>query len=143
MSLDSGLFERTLTDVYDGVRFGQIALQYPQGKANQQQLHLRISAKRLIQALLDCPTLSKWSTQRKGEKERKKRCSKARAEQNRGLPLGGRDAHETQSIFDLFFFLFLFFKPTKNKPTRRKVGSKKDAEEPARTRGKTERTGGP
>ena len=34
----------------DGVRSGRIALQYPQGKAYQQQLHLRVSVKQLIQA---------------------------------------------------------------------------------------------
>lgn len=45
------LFQWTLTDVNDGVSFGRIALQYPQGKADQQQLHLGNSARRLIQAL--------------------------------------------------------------------------------------------
>lgn len=39
-----------LTNVNDGVRSGRIALQYPQGKADQQQLHLRLLAKQLIQA---------------------------------------------------------------------------------------------
>lgn len=65
----SFVFCRTLTDMYDWVRFGRIALQYPQGKADQQQLHLGILVRRLIQALLGCPVLSKWSTQKKKERK--------------------------------------------------------------------------
>lgn len=79
---------RTLTDVYDGVRFGRIALQYPQGKADQQQVHLGISARRLIQALLGYPIPSKWSTQiKKKRKKKKERDDQYPVQkQNRGPP---------------------------------------------------------
>lgn len=78
---------RTLTDVYDGVRFGRIALQYPQGKADQQQVHLGISARRLIQALLGYPIPSKWSTQIKKKKKKKERDDQYPVQkQNRGPP---------------------------------------------------------
>lgn len=125
------LFYRTLTDVYDGVRFGRIALQYPQGKADQQQLHLGISARRLIQALLGCPILSKWSTQRKKRKKKKDDQCK-----NRTVILLLAQQETQQKIC-------FFFKATKASRPQEGGAQKKDEEEPTGTRGKTEKTGSP
>lgn len=69
---------RSLTDVYDGVRSGWIVLQYPQGKADQQQLHLGISAKQLIHALLGRPTIQM-------EHHKKQKMIKTTANQNHRL----------------------------------------------------------
>lgn len=108
-------FPRTLTDMYDGVRFSRIALQYPQGKADQQQLHLGISARRLIQAPLCCPILSKWSNQRK--KKEKKMMNKTQWKQNRGPPPGRPDPHENLQTTVFSLSLSVFFKPTEaNRP---------------------------
>lgn len=110
--------------MYDGVRFGRIALQYPEGKADQQQLHLGISARRLIQALLGCPILSKWSTPRKKKKkkERKKKDDQNPVKNRTAVLLPGRpDPHESQDQF-----LPSFFSSNQQKQgDHRKVGSKR------------------
>lgn len=58
-----------LTDMYDWIRFGRIALQNPQGKADQQRLHLWIAGRRLIQALLGYTTLSRGISKKEKEKK--------------------------------------------------------------------------
>lgn len=119
-------FYRTLTDVYDGVRSGRIALQYPQGKADQQQLHLGISARRLIQALLGCPIPSKWNTQiKKGEREREQ--DDQNPGQTRSTVLLLADKTRMKACGFFFFKLSLSLKQQpkgkKKQLDHRKVGS--------------------
>ncbi len=117
-------FNRTLTDMYDGVRFGRIALQYPQGKADQQQLHLGISARRLIQALLGCPVLSKWSTQRNKKKKKIKTQCKTEPRSSSWRDKTRMKPYTNYQFFSLSLFFFFFFNQQKQ-ADRRKVGSKK------------------